>query len=351
MPKDIPQNILRKLYVLLEKAHEYFINGQLAECAVKFDQACAVDSDGVVQLLSSDEAKRYNQTAVQLGLSQAKLVLGRDHEVILHCRKVLEGHPDNYIALNNLGLALSNIGELDQGIQYLQQAIRINPDYSTATYNMAAAKAERAAKAAVTNRIGNLNDAISDIQSERSILSEQYDQAVHERDQYAKSLIKITRIFVLIFVAGVFYTFCVYIVSNVFNFDLHRVDQALSFFSPSILLYYWYAILITLAMPILILLRLKSRDAEELKILTHDYLRMCAVETRIDAYQNQLTKEKYQELLEKQLENWMQNSPSNTLIRWKKKNINSPEGHPIETVFDKSKDVLGLIKPKSPKGR
>ena len=57
-------------------------------------------------------------------------------EAIYSYKKVLNLDPKNFHALNNLGLAYTNIGENDSALENFKLAIKINPTYSMAYFNM-----------------------------------------------------------------------------------------------------------------------------------------------------------------------------------------------------------------------
>ena len=63
--------------------------------------------------------------------------LGRLEEAIASCDKALEIKPDNDQAWVNRGFALKNLGRLEEAIASYEQAVKIKPDYHQAWYNKA----------------------------------------------------------------------------------------------------------------------------------------------------------------------------------------------------------------------
>jgi len=52
-------------------------------------------------------------------------------------QQVIENDPNDNIAINNLGTNLIQAGKIDDGLQYLQKAFSINPDYPNTIYGIA----------------------------------------------------------------------------------------------------------------------------------------------------------------------------------------------------------------------
>ena len=112
---------------------------------------------------------------------------------------------------------------------------------------------------------------------------------------------------------------------------------------------------VAISTPLLIFLKLLSRDAEETKILSHDYLKMEIIQNNYNAFQPFLKsdQQKY-EVFNKQLDNWINNSPTHTLLKLKKRHADKSATHPIEEIIEKCiercKQALGKDgdKPKAP---
>lgn len=64
---------------------------------------------------------------------------GRHHEAIRIYRELLEIQPEFVEIINNLGLSLRSVGELEEAAKEFEKAIRINPEYAIAYANMALA--------------------------------------------------------------------------------------------------------------------------------------------------------------------------------------------------------------------
>jgi tetratricopeptide (TPR) repeat protein len=66
--------------------------------------------------------------------------LGRYEEAIEHFDKAIELDPNNAYAWNNKGLALGNLGKHQEAIEHCDKAIELAPKYADAWYNRASYK-------------------------------------------------------------------------------------------------------------------------------------------------------------------------------------------------------------------
>ena len=61
---------------------------------------------------------------------------GRNPDAIANFERVVDLDPNNYPAWNNMGNALSDIGNRDAAIECWRMAVGVNPDYAIAWHNM-----------------------------------------------------------------------------------------------------------------------------------------------------------------------------------------------------------------------
>jgi protein O-mannosyl-transferase len=87
-----------------------------------------------------------------LALTRQQIGYWRDSEALF--RHALEVTEDNYLAHNNLGLALGPKGQTDEAIRQYQEALRLKPGYADAHNNLGYALDEK----------GQLNEAIHELQ-------------------------------------------------------------------------------------------------------------------------------------------------------------------------------------------
>jgi tetratricopeptide (TPR) repeat protein len=73
-------------------------------------------------------------------LSKIQVGYWKDTETLF--RHALSVTRDNWLAHNNLGVALVQAGRVPEGIEHLEQALRINPDYDEGHYNLGLALAQ-----------------------------------------------------------------------------------------------------------------------------------------------------------------------------------------------------------------
>ncbi len=325
------------------------------------------DYDKAIELDSEYAAAWNNRGA-------AKNLLGEHEEAFKDIDKSIELDPENPIAWNNRGYAKSGQDRYEEAIKDYDEAIKLDPEYASAWSNRADAKkelghleeavkdvehafkldpesanirnnyaaimAESEVRSVVEERIGKLGNALEDITNERNKLESDYTRITTQRDRAVKYLIGIVLLFFLIPVVVIILFIC----------DIELCQYEFCFTDLTInwnIFYYWYAAMFIASAPFLIFLRLKSRDAEEAKVLSHDYLRMMAIEARLNVYQGYLPKEQSNALIEKQIDNWMGNSPANTLLELKNKNADTAMRHPIENAIKNLKEMIGKDKQKA----
>jgi len=71
------------------------------------------------------------------GLASALTALGQHDEATVQFESLLQRAPDNPAILNNYGHSLFLMGHLDKARKALEDAVRIQPHYSEAHYNLA----------------------------------------------------------------------------------------------------------------------------------------------------------------------------------------------------------------------
>ncbi len=102
--------------------------------------------------------------AVCAVLSRVQVEYWKDSEALFrHALGVTRG---NYVAHNNLGIALAQAGRMPEAIEHLQQALQINPGYAEAHYNLGVA----------LTRMGKIEEAIA-----------HYQHALQVRPNYAEA--------------------------------------------------------------------------------------------------------------------------------------------------------------------
>jgi tetratricopeptide (TPR) repeat protein len=96
-------------------------------------------------------------------LTRQQLGNWRDSETLF--RHALESTENNYVAHNNLGIALLNKGQLDEAIRQYQEVVRLTPDSPEAHYNLGIG----------LGRKGKIDEAIS-----------QYEEAIRLKSDYVE---------------------------------------------------------------------------------------------------------------------------------------------------------------------
>ena len=293
----------------------------------------ALDDIEIALKLNPNEASIWNNSGF------AKTKLGQYEDAILDYETAININPQEASIWDNRGQAYSQLGNYEQAIKDIEKAIELNPSEIMFRNNLSSLMALKEAKAEVERQIKfvkedfekrfiRLDNSETDIVKIRKELGEKYDQYIKQRNVLSWLLFVIAAlvtsspvvIFILI-VCGVD------ICNPKFCFTDIELDWTF--------LTYWSFISITLTAPILIKLKLISRDTEEAKVLNHDYSRMQMIEAKFNLFQPFLSDEKRQELFEKQLENWMHNSPTATLMKLKKRHADKSASHPIEEIIER----------------
>jgi tetratricopeptide (TPR) repeat protein len=91
------------------------------------------DKDAEMAYLEALEISPDDSTIIhQLG--DLFVRIGKHEEAITTYKRMLLKHPENYIVQTKLGLVLRGNGQIDESIQALKRALRINPAYRAAKY-------------------------------------------------------------------------------------------------------------------------------------------------------------------------------------------------------------------------
>ncbi|GAG65013.1 unnamed protein product, partial [marine sediment metagenome] len=107
-----------------------------------------------------------NSYLPHLNLGVALFDLGKIDEAISHYQEVLRIKPNNAEAHNNLGVAMVELGKIEAAVDHYLRAIQLEPQYAEAHNNLGNALAEQ----------GKLNEAIT-----------HYSQALRIKPTYAKA--------------------------------------------------------------------------------------------------------------------------------------------------------------------
>lgn len=102
-------------YILVNIAYHFEENGNIGKAA-----KCLK----ILQALQPDSVEP------DLNLSGFYIVNGLEEEAIAVCKKALKKHPDNLYLINNLVLALSNIGSFEYALEFLKKLILKQGDNS-----------------------------------------------------------------------------------------------------------------------------------------------------------------------------------------------------------------------------
>ena len=85
-------------------------------------------------MVAKPEHRGEASRCFELGLACRRQ--GRNHEAIANFERVVDLDPENYPAWNNMGNALSDVGNRDAAIECWRMAVNVNPDYAIAWHNM-----------------------------------------------------------------------------------------------------------------------------------------------------------------------------------------------------------------------
>lgn len=145
----------------------YLRNGREAEAVPLLERASAMYPDNV---------------DVQTELLNAFQVTGQTDRALALYEAAVEREPDNRLFRFNYGTLLTSAERYDEAIEQLQQAIRIDPEYGNAQYNLGAAFINKAVD--VNNRINEIDDNLRNNRS--TMTAAQASAAEAEIDRLAE---------------------------------------------------------------------------------------------------------------------------------------------------------------------
>jgi len=90
-----------------------------------------------IHYLDQAESVNPNDPGISTGLGTCYLQLGRPNEAVPHFRKAVGLAPDSMDALNNLGIAFTLIGDLDEAEASFKAALQLDSNHSFAWKNLA----------------------------------------------------------------------------------------------------------------------------------------------------------------------------------------------------------------------
>lgn len=107
--------------------------GRIADAILEFEAALARDP--------SSANARGNLGLIRFDQATSLMEARRFAEAVPLLRVVIELSPDDPEALNDLGVALASLGNLQEAITHFTRAVTVAPDFAEAQQNLAAARA------------------------------------------------------------------------------------------------------------------------------------------------------------------------------------------------------------------
>ena len=93
--------------------------------------------EAATPLLSRAIAAQLPSADAHLGLAMCQLSAGQPASAEKTLRSAMRVEPDNPVVFANLGMLLSDGGRHREGIEFLQRAVTIDPDFHQARFNLA----------------------------------------------------------------------------------------------------------------------------------------------------------------------------------------------------------------------
>lgn len=159
----------------VNRAYALMNTGNIADAIVPFEMAIAKGDDELdtyrfladlylrngreaeaVPLLERASSMYPENVDVQTELLNAFQVTGQTDRALALYEAAVEREPDNRLFRFNFGTLLTSAERYDEAIEQLRQAIRIDPEYGNAQYNLGAAYINKAVD--VNNRINEVDD-------------------------------------------------------------------------------------------------------------------------------------------------------------------------------------------------
>ena len=333
--------------------------GQFDEAIKDFDEAINIDANydsawdsrGTVKLQLGqyeeaikdfDQATKLNpkDSNVWNNRGNAKLQLGKFEDAIKDFDEAIRLTPDFSEAWNSRGIAKVNLEQYEEAIKDFDEALRLKPKDESVAYHRAAARALLDVKKLLEKRLGTYDDATKNISEEIRKLEEDYQQLCRSRSRSLYFLfVVITTILALKFFSPLILPFvCSEI--DLCSVISHEFENTGYFDTNLFSMAGFLTIITSLSIPILIKLRITSRDAEETKVLIQDYKRHLDLRALLGLWQSNFKPEKRNELFELLIKNAMTNSPVETLLKLKQKKLQQPNMHPLDDVLEACKNFV-----------
>jgi len=262
-------------------------------------------------------------------------------------------NPDNDAAWNLCGVAKSQLGDHEGGIEYFTKALEINPENDVAWSNRGLAK----------YRKGEFEGAISDIRkalehnpendaTRQNLEATEIAFASHEnakkpqqeKEEYHEHLRKRARNHKLIFYFLIMLRWLLFIciITIIFAFivlfailfllyvyggsdsSLRQAIGELNFFT----LWPYFMLMFVCLMPFFVMLRLNIQDAKRELILEEDFEGRYIVELYLERFFS--AEHDRRNFAEKYISYWMHNNPSETLLRLDKKSSDQSDAAHID---------------------
>ncbi len=155
------------------KACIFSKTNQLEEAISMIKKVLELDSSQLEQLKNEPDFENIrNSDAFKQILKVEALKQEHYNELIEEGRKAIEINPNNYIILSNLGSNLTNLGQYEEALLYLNQSIAINDKYYHPYY----------CKACIFSKTNQLEEAISMIKKVLELDPSQLKQLKNELD-------------------------------------------------------------------------------------------------------------------------------------------------------------------------
>ena len=326
--KDFDQAITLK-----QDDDEAWKNRGNSNIAIRNFKGAIKDFDQAIKINAAD-SNAWNGRAI------AKMQLGQFESAIKDFDETIRLKSDTADAWNSRGAIKLQLGHYEDAIKDFDEAIRLNPTNETAIYNRAAARAEMNANKVLEERFGAFQDTTEKIYEEIETLEKNYQRISLWR------LIGIIFLFILIaliFALKFFSPLILPLFCNENNLCtvISNESQNTGYFDVNFFsMVQMLGVITSLSIPVLIFLKITSRDAEEAKVLIQDYKRHADLRTLLLAWRINFKTEKREELFELLIKSTMTNSPVDTLLKLKQKQLQQPNTHPMDDVLEACKNFV-----------
>jgi len=269
--------------------------------------------------------------------------------------------PKNIEALNNRGFARNKLGKYKDGIEDLNKAIDLDPENETLWYNRGYAKYKLGLKEKAfddleqsfllnpesdkrrRSMLGMLelkkldeiaSKNVEGLDKETEILMDRSKQAYWTSLVYYLAVITVMVLFLL------WLGLLMDVINDYFpQFEKVNIISWTTKLDATTALPFFTAITF-LSIPFIWGLRILIRAADEYRILSDDYFRRYIVEKRVFLFRSFIRENTSDaEMLNDYLNNWMVNSPIETLMKLRNRNSNIQD-HPTETLLKKCASIF-----------